>query len=276
MATQSCESCKVQFAHSLSHCPSCGTIGRNIARQVELLNHEIQTLKSRIETYRVKKLACHECNTEIPVNSIIDMYLEERTSKGGFSGTVDTSGRVNINQDFIKDEKIICTYKGACPSCKSTDPFNGKSQSFVIDMNYDSVARFFGNLFSTLFVLAYRITISLFLAFIIALVVNPVSIDGQFFIFLSTIVILIPVSIFDKKMKDKIKSLTNYKRELENIFNAEKKGVELDLLKVRAASQFLPQSEAFMADLKSACINYIHYKIDDLNIRVDTNSQYFR
>ena len=106
MATQSCESCKVQFASSLSHCPSCGAIGRNIARQVELLNYEIQILKSRIESYRIKKLPCRECNTQIAVNSIVNMHLEERVYKGGLSGTVDSGGRVNVSQDFIKDEKI--------------------------------------------------------------------------------------------------------------------------------------------------------------------------
>lgn len=274
MATQSCESCKVQFASSLSHCPSCGAIGRNIARQVELLNYEIQILKSRIESYRIKKLPCRECNTQIAVNSIVNMHLEERVYKGGLSGTVDSGGRVNVSQDFIKDEKIICTYKDPCPSCKSKDPFNGKSQSFIIDMNYDPVGRFFGNLFSFLFVLSYRIIISLFLAFIITLVINPASIDEHFFLFLTFILILIPISIFDKKMKSRVKGFVNYSRELENIFKSEVKGVELELSRVRAASEFLSGKEAFLLDLKNACIDYVHYKIDDLNVRIDIDSRY--
>lgn len=276
MATYKCAECQTTYAASKRFCPNCKSMNIDTKRYIDLLNHEIASIKIRIKSYRDKVLPCRECKNDISLYSTLWMFYDEKEMNLGKRGYVDDYGNISIYDRYFTSKSLSCTYRSACPHCHSEDPFNGKSKAYHISLNREPISGFIVGLVKFSFVMAYRF----FFALILALVTLFVIYQGNGFntekVALAIFLYFIVVSFFDNKMKKKIVFLDNYEKEIGDFYLNQRKDFELSFGRIKAASEFLPQRDQFRLDLRNQCLGYIHKFNEGVTINIDEESEYLK
>jgi hypothetical protein len=276
MATQECSQCNTEYAGSKSFCPNCNKISKTTERYIDILNREIESLKIRVKAFRNKTFPCKECKSDVSLYSMLHIFYSESERENGMTGYFDGSGTVQIYTNYLTTKTLSCTYRDVCPHCKSEDPLNGKNRAFYVNLNRYVVSDAVVGLFKFSFVLAYRTFFALILSIVTLMIIyQGMGFNETTFIF-STIAFLFPVSYLDKKFKKRIIGLINYEKEIGDYYLRERKDFELMFGRINAASDFLPQKEAFRTDIRNRCFSYIHKYSEEIDIKIDLESKYLR